>query len=394
MYYFNPDNDLALANFSANYTPPASALKIAEDLSLLPMWYAPTGSTIVAQNAENHPFFDAMKKQFSLSVSLIPFSEIGLHTPSKIVPWGWNPALKKKLSDAGVRAEILPTATDLELLRQYSGRQNAVKMLHELKLLDADFCGESALYANHEEVLAHLAARSGNSVLKMPNSGSGKGLMWVLGTITEKQIDWCKRVVRLQGGVVVEPVLDKIVDFAMEFYLQGNSTRFAGYSLFKTFASGAYTGNYLLSDENIEKRLSDYISFEKLVWLKKFYQEALPRYFPNYQGFIGVDMMICHTAHGCSLQPCVEINMRMNMGMVAHIFYDRFVSRGSSGIFVVDFFKNKGDAFAKDIEMREKYPLQIENNRIITGYLPLTPAQEQSNYVAYAIVGENDIDFE
>lgn len=40
MYLFNPENDLALANFSANYMPPASAVRMARELTLLPIWYA------------------------------------------------------------------------------------------------------------------------------------------------------------------------------------------------------------------------------------------------------------------------------------------------------------------------------------------------------------------
>lgn len=40
MYLFNPEHDLALANFSPNYTPPASAALMAAELALLPAWYS------------------------------------------------------------------------------------------------------------------------------------------------------------------------------------------------------------------------------------------------------------------------------------------------------------------------------------------------------------------
>jgi len=89
----------------------------------------------------------------------------------------------------------------------------------------------------------------------MPLSGSGKGLMWILGDMTDKQTDWCRRVIRQQGGVVAEPVLRKVLDFAMEFYLDGGACRFAGYSLFHAADSGAYGGNELLSDSRIEEKL-------------------------------------------------------------------------------------------------------------------------------------------
>ncbi len=71
-----------------------------------------------------------------------------------------------------------------------------------------EFCGGNHIFfTNMEELLAYQHSTPGNKVLKMPLSGSGKGLIWILGgKITDKQVDWCRRVIRLQGGVVAEPV--------------------------------------------------------------------------------------------------------------------------------------------------------------------------------------------
>ena len=66
MFLFNPDNDLALANFSSNYTPPSSALKIAEDLAVLPVWYAPDGAKVVGDSKQNSAFLSELQKLFSI----------------------------------------------------------------------------------------------------------------------------------------------------------------------------------------------------------------------------------------------------------------------------------------------------------------------------------------
>lgn len=389
MYYFNPDNDLALANFSTNYTPPASAKKIAEDLSVLPVWYAPKDAKIVVQNTPNQDFLDLLKKIIPTSISFIELTETIDFPDTEITPWSWNPALRKKLSDIGLNEDRLPSMNNLKELRQYSGRQNAVKMLREIQELKPDFCGKSTFIETHEMVLKHLSTQTNDSVLKMPYSGSGKGLMWIRNGITDKQTDWCKKVIRSQCGIVVEPVLNKIIDFAMEFKIENNAPTFAGYSLFKTSTSGAYTGNYLLSNEEIENRLNHYVTIETLAWLKTFYIKKLTQYFPNYKGYIGVDMMICETSLGYRIQPCVEINMRMNMGMVARIFYDRYVSPTSSGIFVVDFFKKTGEAYSNNLTNIKKYPLKIEKGIIESGYIPLIPVYNNTNYVAYVIIDQN-----
>ncbi len=389
MHYFNPDNDLALANFSTNYTPPASAIKIAEDLSVLPVWYAPEGTKVVVQNMPNQNFLYLLGKIIPTPVSFIEFTETIDFPNVEITPWGWNPALRKKLLDIGLNEKRLPSMDELKQLRHYSGRQNAVRMLREIKEMNSDFCGESTFIETHETVLKHLSTQPNDSVLKMPYSGSGKGLMWIRNGITDKQTDWCRKVIRSQGGVVVEPVLNKTIDFAMEFKIENHKTTFAGYSLFKTFTSGAYIGNYLLSDKEIENKFMQYVSIQSLIWLQTFYIKKLTEFFPNYKGCIGVDMMICETSSGYKIQPCVEINMRMNMGMVARIFYDRYVSPTSSGIFVVDYFKKSGEAYSNNKTNKEKYPLKIKEGKIESGYFPLTPVFWNTNYVAYVIIDPN-----
>ncbi len=51
LYLFNPDNDLSLASGEVNYMPPATARRMAEELALLPAWYASAGSAVLAPSA-------------------------------------------------------------------------------------------------------------------------------------------------------------------------------------------------------------------------------------------------------------------------------------------------------------------------------------------------------
>ncbi|WP_298651449.1 hypothetical protein [uncultured Proteiniphilum sp.] len=450
MYLFNPDNDLALANFTPNYTPPASATRMAEELAVLPIWYAGEdegivgreisvaegGAAVATQTAGqngrvgenammngcdvlgeentmiagevavitvgkketakdtkviaggelNRSFLEAVKKVLPMEASLIPFSDIALYPHLKIVPWGWNPAVRRKLISYGAKEEALPSPEELVRLKGYSNRQHAVEILQELQTEEEEFCGESRFFTNTEELYAYLQSMPGNKVLKMPLSGSGKGLIWILGEITDKQRDWCRRVIREQGGVVAEPVLNKVQDFAMEFYLHEGQIRFAGYSMFSAAASGAYTGNELLSDFRIEEKLCKYAPIELLHRLRNSLTEKLSRRFPLYSGYAGVDMMICETPEGYRIQPCVEINMRMNMGMVARIFYERYMHPGTEGRFVVDYFKKPESALSFHEKMQRENPLTVKDKKISSGYLPLTPVTADTRYTAYVIV--------
>lgn len=390
MYLFNPDHDLALANFMSNFTSPASARKLRSDLAMLPVWYAPDNAAVIAENNLNNLFLENIKSKFSIHNSLISFSQLENYPLLKVKPWGWNPAVRRQFLESGVSEHHLPTLAALESIRSYSGRQNAVQLMAELKAMNRHFCGESYYFTAIDELLNYVYASQGDQVLKMPYSGSGKGIVWIKGEITDKQIDWCKRVINRQGGIVIEPVLNRVQDFAMEFEMTDSGIQFVGYSLFQSAASGAYVGNLLISDDAIEKKLSAFVGVDLLKELRTMLETKLRAYFPRYQGYMGVDMMICETSESnFQLQPCIEINMRMNMGIVAHRLYERFIHQDSSGLFTINFFKQEGEAKSYEQKMQHDHPLIIEGEKIKSGYLTLVPVDNDTKYIACITIKEN-----
>ena len=93
LYLFNPDNDLSLASGEVNYMPPATARRMAEELALLPAWYASAGSAVLAPSAYNLAFLREMQECLSLPVELVTEPEVASISNLKPVPWGWNPVL-------------------------------------------------------------------------------------------------------------------------------------------------------------------------------------------------------------------------------------------------------------------------------------------------------------
>lgn len=389
MYIFNPDNDLALANFSPHFTAPSSALKMRHDLAMLPVWYATDGALVIADGGLNNKHLSCLKELLPITASLISYEQIDDYPHTQVKPWGWNPRLRKEFIQLKLNKHLLPSLKDIELLRSYSSRQNAVKLLEQLKLFNPNFCGESFYYTNIDELLVYINRARGNQVLKMPYSGSGKGIVWLKDIITDKQTDWCRRVIRMQSGVVVEPVLNKVHDFAMEFEMSDAGIRFVGYSLFQSAPSGAYLGNVLLSDVEIEDKLSTYIERNQLLELKAILKTKLSLFFPHYRGYLGVDMMVCKTeASTFQLQPCVEVNMRMNMGIVAHRINERFVYPNFTGLFSINFYKKEGEAQISSLAMQAQNPLVIKGGKIRSGYLALTPIDKDTRYAATITINE------
>ena len=127
MYIFNPENDLALANFSPHYTAPASALKMRRDLAMLPVWYAPAGALIIAGKEADSKLLEGLKQVLPITSWLITPSQIANHSNREVKPWGWNPALKKELLQLGVKEQALPTIENIKMLRNYTSRENAIR---------------------------------------------------------------------------------------------------------------------------------------------------------------------------------------------------------------------------------------------------------------------------
>ena len=396
IYIFNPDHDLAIADFSPYYTPPASIVKMMGDLAVLPLWYS-DGHPVVADGEQNMHYFEHIKRLLPIKSTLISSDDIINYDGVGIAPWGWNPLIRNKLLKMGVTENELPSTEYLEKLRGYSNRLHAVEMLEILHGESDKFTGESHYFTNIDDVLKYLSSTIGNKVLKMPVSGSGRGLIWILGEITDKQTDWCRRVIKKQGGVVAEPVFDKVLDFALEFEIRSGNIEFIGYSLFMTASSGAYSGNYLMSDGAIEQRLSSYIPLSLLHHVRELVQQNLSSRFFDYSGYVGVDMMICRDINDSvveyKIHPCVEINLRMNMGVVSQIIYNNFIEPGSEGCYSVEYFKKEASALVFHEKMQREKPLIIEKGKVVSGYLALTPVTQATHYVAFVLCTAHPGDF-
>ena len=395
LYIFNPEHDLALASGEANYMAPASARRMASELALLPMWYAEEGSAVLAPSAYNLDYVKKIQELLGLSVDLITEPELAIEPDLDIRPWGWDVALRKRLSVLGVDEVLLPSMGQLNDLREYSHRSKAVALLPELQLNEC-FCGESYYLKTPEEWKRFVEGRK-ECLLKAPLSGSGKGLNWCKGIFTSFISGWCTRVAASQGGVIAEPIYNKVEDFAMEFYSDGaGELTFVGYSLFHTGKSGMYEGNRLLSNGAIRKQLAQYVPLEALMDLENCLKYRLSALVGTvYKGYLGVDMMICRFPENekpvFRIHPCVEINLRMNMGVIARFLHDRYVRPGSIGRFVIDYHPSEGEALQEHERMSATYPLESREGRVYSGYLPLVPVHKRSCYRAWIWVTPDNI---
>ena len=375
LYLFNPENDMALASGSPYYMAPASAKKMANDLAVLPAWYADAGSEILVGDSRQ---VDWLREACRLSLPVNGVLSVS-DGYEEIIPWGWSPALKHRLGMDTVRE------VDVDHLRSLSSRMTAVGLLPKLRIEGT--IGESFWLTSLENVSA-FSLKHDRVLLKAPWSGSGKGIQPLCGLPDDNLQGWIRRIIATQGGVVGEPFYEKVKDFAMEFKAEGHEVAFAGYSLFETDARGIYKENFLASDATIEEMLSEYVSRDVLHAVRKsLLQELSLLLGGSYQGYLGVDMMIVRSEEGKYLvHPCVEVNLRMNMGVVSRLLFDRFMVPEAVGHYVIEFFPQRGEALKAHERLMSQHTLVMEGERVRVGYLPLVPVFEDTNYLIYVII--------
>lgn len=393
LHLFNPWHDLALANGNENYQPPLSARQMADDLCTLPAWNAEPGDTILVPNISM-----ARQWQEHLSLTLPEVRWTSLHAPfpktGQISPWGWDaPTCKMIRQWAGEEraATLCPSAEELETLRTLSSRWNAVLLLSQLTQNTPYYIGESS-WCTHEEEIQRATQHYGPSLCKAPWSSSGKGLRFCRNGYVTPLDGWCRRILATQGAVVVEPLYDRAADFAMEFHSDGRGDiRFCGYSLFTTNDNGAYTGNVLASDAVLEEHILSPLRENKNQTLLTNLQQDIREILTNevgtsYAGPFGIDMMLCRPAGAdtpLQIHPCVEINLRNNMGWLAHRFMERYIASGKQGLFRIDFFPQPEALQANHQEQSSRHQLHTDREgRITAGYCPLTPLLKQTRYRA------------
>ena len=261
-----------------------------------------------------------------MNIHGIPSANVIFATPgelkkfsfTKVFPWGWDKALKHSLIRYGIDESILPSDECLEVVRQMSHRRNVIGMLDVLRTGNESVTCGSAVECNSVDQIKNLFAEHGKIVIKAPWSSSGINIIYVEDGISEALSSRCRKLISKQGSVLVEPLYNKVKDFAMEFYSDGSGrVDYLGLSVFETLGS-AYLNNMVASEDDKLKVLSSYVSPALLKEIRNRICSYMSSFCKDrYEGPFGVDMMVVSDNGSYVIDPCVEINLRRTMGHVA-----------------------------------------------------------------------------
>lgn len=348
LHIFNPEHDLALAANLKQFTAPHAGRQLRSDLAFIPALWAEEGDLVLVDDidfAKNRARHFGAELNSKVEFITKPQLKHLLKTEflDSVHPWGWNLSLKGELERLGLPEIMLPTDAVLNKVREVSSRQWAA--LHLQRGVE---------YVTETARVKELILQHGKAVVKAPWSSSGRGVKYVSAEDFRTSGDyptferWVANMIHHQGGVTVEPLYNKVRDFAMEFEMKDGKVLYRGLSLFDTIKN-AYSGNVLCSEDDKVEMMKSLISEAQLAGIRQRIIEVMePALKDIYSGPFGVDMMICTKWEkdefcdavlnqqddevertGLGVVPCIEINLRRTMGHVAIDLYEHLLANSS-----------------------------------------------------------------
>lgn len=390
LFYFNPGHETAVVNASPYYMPPANVLQMQRDLSFLPAWYGEAHDYVFVPAGVDKDYSDFLRKYFKRLPQAISLAEIASIPNEELAFWGISPQAVYFFAEVNREYNLhlnIPAwkAEYTYLNSREAAKDCLVEIITKLPEISENliprFC------KNIEEIEHTINATNRGLIAKAPYSSSGRGLLWLSG-LSDKEKEFLHGILKKQACVSLEMALDKDTDFSMQFMCDGKgNVRFEGYSLFETNQRGAYQGTFLYNQELISALLTEKIPVALLEAAKNTLLAVLKeKYASLYKACIGVDMMIYKENGTYKLHPCVEINMRYNMGYLSMKLQQNYLAQASKGKFQIEYHSKEGAALERHTELQQHFPLKIDAGKIKNGYLALCPVTEQSRYVAYALV--------
>ena len=387
LYIFNPDHDLALAHGTNHYVPPASAVEFARDCAALPAWFA-RDNVVYLPNLHLPSAFLCDLQRFVNTTQFVDAQEIK-EIGCCPKPWGWNHNLAQWLLKQNAPPHILPCPETLARIRDLSHRRTAIHALQYLQQNVADpqlLPSPATELTTPADVEAYVHA-CGDVMLKMPWSGSGRGLRHVVGALTPHQRGWANQSSRKSGCVVGERYLLNVQDFAMEFYCRDGLVDYCGISIFTTH-NGIYQENLMMPENGKVEWLSRNVDVSLLdeyrIGIEDFIRNNVA---PCYSGPVGVDMLVYRHEGGCRIHPAVELNIRMTMGLASQLFYRHFCAPDARGRWRLRYNPAESGLWKEHVELTEKYPMVLSDGRLVSGYLSLTPVTERTRYAVQVLLG-------
>lgn len=399
IYLFNPTCEYAVANGNASWHPNKILQKMEADMATLPLYFAEKNDIVIVPELPSREYNDRLQ---SIGITPPVFKtekDLSNNPPSAInelCPWGWSPAVHKRLEH--LKPQCSPVFKNAPVYmwkpssRALYSKKFALQLLKKIieKHPSPNFIGENEIteVCEKRDQIEMLLAKWDKLMVKAPWSSSGRGLQPITKQPVHDKV-WEKLlgIVKEQGYAIVEAFQNKELDLAFQFELKAGEIQFRGTSNFSADKKGQYLGNSLNGlPDDLDGDVKDFAKEMSEVIIPALKEEiGKSELAKNYEGYFGVDTLIFKDKNGVlKINPCLEINVRFNMGLLS-LYLEKVLDSTKKGRFHM--YYNPKKRFADFCQkMSHDYPLVLENQKIVSGFFPLTAYSDNTEFGAYVLV--------
>lgn len=401
LFFFNPTNEMAIANGEVSYMPPRNLLKFEHDMAALP-WLLGDDKDFVLVKEKKENSLEHLSG-YNWKIPKIISSPDDLPQTSRqnlwFNPWGWSPSVYKHFKEflpfVHPQWEDHPFSKWNDHMADLLSRETGYQLLKTLKEIKSDnenhysliSLPENPLQITKQEDLPDILKKlSPPLIIKTPFSASGRGLFRIRSLDdAPEDSQWVKGMLKRQGKIYIEKMLNKIQDVSFQFYLTENSIKYLGHNFFYTEASGQFAGCAIGYPENDSSLFADQKKVnEAILQATELLKEGLEKseVYKHYTGPAGIDGIFFEDENGSlRLQPCLEINFRYNMGY-ANVLFKRKMHPSARGRWKTGIFaKEEWQQFCKT--EKEKHPVQMLDGNPVKGFIPFVDPNSRKTFGAW-----------
>ncbi|GAA5130354.1 DUF455 family protein [Luteolibacter yonseiensis] len=337
VHWFNPnaESHARATMIGKPWQPDKTALALEHDLEALMLGCCRRDDAVLMRAA---PSIDHLTSLKNAGYELPEIMTVGSPAGRKLGglrPWAWSPDAVERLR---------PYADDVSpnvdqpwreaLPAEWFSKEIGLRLEHAMGPVPET----GLLFHEVEPVLSAIQRHlgSGQALLKAPMSYAGRGHLRVNAESDPlKTRNWISNTLASHGSVVVEPWLDRVMDFSALYEMKADgAVPLIGMTRMENDAAGRFLGIRVSPKWGtiLDPEIAVYLFREARVM--EVYQKQIPALLggllPGYVGPLCVDAMVHRRADGSpALKPVVEMNVRMTMGRIAWEWMKR--KPGSAG---------------------------------------------------------------
>ncbi|MBL9172802.1 MAG: DUF455 family protein [Verrucomicrobiales bacterium] len=374
IFVFNPFAEEFVGR-GPGFVPSGPAAQLARDLSNLPQFLARQDDVVLVERPPSVAFLSSIKDAGFALPEFVMLEHGRLRPGDPLLerkigsfrPWAWSPDSAELLAPLhpqltgpakGCPAAFDPRRGDLyskawsaaflkEFLREWDtiAREVSPGVARDDWLCPTEVVG--SVVGSEEEVLKRREQLRETGypriVIKEPFGLAGRNVLRLADDApTDAQRRWLRRALALGHGVVVEPWLDRRVDFSVQMELGPQGLRLIGFTGLLNDDAGRFRANWAgpkhhrKPPEEVLRLLPEPGALNGRIG--RLYAVLAEQLEPRlrslgHSGPLGVDAFVYRSSDGrCRLKPIVEINPRFTMGRVT-LEILRQAAPGCAGVF-------------------------------------------------------------